>query len=148
MAWWLWIVLAAALALAELHAPGTYLIWIALGAGLTAAVEAIIGLSISAQVASFAGASALACIVGYFIYRRSDQRQHAGAPLNRRDLSIVGSHGVTLANFANGEGKVRLGDTVWLAEGPNLAADTHVVVKSLRGARVVVEASDRNAPDK
>jgi predicted membrane protein len=36
--WWGWAILAALLGLAEMHAPGCYLIWIALGAALTAAV--------------------------------------------------------------------------------------------------------------
>jgi hypothetical protein len=143
MPWWAWTVLAAVLALAEMHAPGAYLIWIALGAGMTAAVEAAADLSLSSQVATFAVASALACVAGYFIYRRSDQFQSTDAPLNRRDVSIVGNRGVVLADFANGEGKVRLGDTVWLAEGPNLTEGTHVVVKSVRGARVIVEDSDQ-----
>jgi membrane protein implicated in regulation of membrane protease activity len=36
---------------------------------------------------------------------------------------------------------VRIGDSVWLAEGPTLAAGAAIVVKSVRGARVVVEAA-------
>ncbi len=141
MPWWAWTVLTAALGLAEIHAPGTYLIWIALGAGLTAASEAVYGLSVSAQVGTFAMASALSCVVGYFVYRHIDLRQQGGAPLNQRDFSTIGRRGVVSSTFANGEGKVRLGDTVWLAEGPNLTEGTPVVVKSVRGARVVVEAA-------
>jgi membrane protein implicated in regulation of membrane protease activity len=34
---------------------------------------------------------------------------------------------------------VRLGDSVWLAEGPNLSEGTSVIVKSVRGTRVIVE---------
>jgi membrane protein implicated in regulation of membrane protease activity len=54
-------------------------------------------------------------------------------------MLTVGAHGVVCSNIQNGEGKVRLGDTVWLAEGPNLPEGTSVVVKSVRGARVVVD---------
>ena len=134
--------MAAALGLAEIHAPGSYLIWIALGAGLTAVAEATYGLSVSAQVGTFAAASALSCVGGYFVYRHIDQRQQGGAPLNQRDFSMVGIRGVVSSSFANGEGKVRLGDTVWVAEGPNLTEGTPVVVTSVRGTRVVVDAAD------
>ena len=41
----------------------------------------------------------------------------------------------------NGEGKVRLGDSIWLAEGPALDEGTPVIVRSVRGTRVVVEAA-------
>ena len=33
--WWAWIVLAGVLALAEMAVPGSYLMWIALGAAVT-----------------------------------------------------------------------------------------------------------------
>jgi membrane protein implicated in regulation of membrane protease activity len=35
-----------------------------------------------------------------------------------------------------------LGDTVWLAEGPEIAAGTSVTVIAIRGSRVVVEATE------
>ena len=58
--WWAWTSVAALIGLAELHAPGSYLIWIAIGAGLTAAIEVGWGLSLSAQIGAFAVLSAIA----------------------------------------------------------------------------------------
>jgi membrane protein implicated in regulation of membrane protease activity len=45
----------------------------------------------------------------------------------------------------HGTGKVRLGDTVWLAEGPDLPTGTAVIVKSVRRARVRVAPVDAAA---
>jgi membrane protein implicated in regulation of membrane protease activity len=135
--WWAWAIFAAVVAFSELQAPGIYLIWIGLGAGLTAAAAAVWPLHIEYQLEIFAAASCLSCIVGYFVYRRSSSS--AGSSLNQRDRQMVGARGTVAIPLANGRGKVRLGDTVWLAEGPDLAAGTPVVVKAVRGSRVVVE---------
>jgi inner membrane protein len=136
--WWVWASGAALLAVAELHAPGAYLIWIALGAAVPAVVAAASDASLEAQLGSFAVASVLSCVGGYFVYRG---RRHRQAPLNQRDRSMIGSRGVVCEALVGGRGKVRLGDSVWLAEGPELASGTPVVVRGVRGLTVVVEAS-------
>ena len=129
--------------LVELHAPGSYLIWIALGAALTGAVRAAYDLTITAQIAAFSIASAFSCFVGYFVYRHVDRRRSDGALLNQRGLLMVGARGFVCSPIVNGEGKVRLGDTVWLAEGPALEDGVPIVVHSVHGARVVVEPVTR-----
>ena len=52
---------------------------------------------------------------------------------------MLGSRGVVCEAFASGQGKVRLGDGVWLASGPELAAGSPVVVTAVHGTRLVVE---------
>jgi len=140
--WWGWTVVAAVLALAEMHVPGSYLIWIALGAAVTAAVTAFyVAASTELQVATFAIAAAICCFAGYFVYRRGDHRPVRATALNERGLALVGARGIVAAPIVNGEGKVRLGDTVWIAEGPLLAVGAPVVVSAVRGTRLVVIAA-------
>jgi membrane protein implicated in regulation of membrane protease activity len=141
--WWVWACLAALIGLAELHVPGSYLIWIAIGAGLTAAIEAVWGLSLSAQIGDFAVLSAISCGAGYFIYRRFNHPKEA-TPLNQRNLFMIGAQGVVCLPIVNGQGKVRLGDSVWLADGPNLPEGAHVIVKSVHGTRITVEVKGAN----
>jgi membrane protein implicated in regulation of membrane protease activity len=138
--WWVWMILAGILALAELHAPGSYLVWIALGAALTGAVVAAFGVSLEGQIASFAVASALSCVVGYFVYRRFRRPRRGETPLNERGLAMVGTRGTVCEAFFNGRGKVRLSDGVWLADGPDLPEGAPVIVSAVRGTRVVVQA--------
>jgi membrane protein implicated in regulation of membrane protease activity len=139
MPWWGWAVLAVVVGLLELQVPGGYLIWIALGAALTAAFSALHPALVEIQLATFAAAASVSCVAGYFVYRRTDHRQPDAMPLNDRALSMVGARGVVCAGIVNGEGKVRLGDSIWIAEGPGLAEGTPIVVKAVRGTRVVVE---------
>lgn len=138
MPWYGWAVLAAVLGTAEMHVPGAYLIWIALGGAATCGLDAFFNFSLEAQIFVFALASAISCAVGYFVYRHRD-RPRTGGVLNQRDLLMVGARGVVFADIVNGQGKVKLGDTVWIAEGPTLSEGEPVVVKSVRGSRVVVE---------
>jgi inner membrane protein len=139
--WWMWAIAAALIGLAELHATGSYLIWIAIGAALTAVVEAGWGLSISAQVGAFALFSAISCGGGYFIYRSLNHLKEP-SPRNQRNLQLVGAQGVVCVDIVNGEGKVRLGDSVWLAAGPDLPEGTSVTVKSVQGTRIVVDPAE------
>jgi membrane protein implicated in regulation of membrane protease activity len=142
MAWWAWAILAGILALAELHVPGGYLVWIALGAALTSALEAAFGGSLEGQLGIFAAASALSCITGYFVYRRLHRRRRGETLLNDRSLAMVGARGTVCEAFVNGRGKVRLGDGVWLADGPDLAEGAPVIVSAVRGTRLIVQAGE------
>jgi membrane protein implicated in regulation of membrane protease activity len=145
--WWGWVILAGVLAVAELHVPGSYLVWIALGAAVTSGVHAALGASLSGQLATFAAASAISCGLGYFVYRHFERppRRHE-APLNERSLAMIGARGTVCEAFQSGRGKVRLGDSVWLAAGPDLAEGTPVVVSAVRGTRLVVQPAGSAEP--
>jgi inner membrane protein len=136
--WWAWVVLAGVLGLAELHVPGSYLVWIAFGAAVTSAVHAAFGASIEGQLATFVAASACSCVAGYFVYRQLGRRRRGEIPLNDRSMAMLGARGTVCEAFLNGHGKVRLGDTVWLATGPDLAEGVPIVVGGVRGTRLVV----------
>jgi membrane protein implicated in regulation of membrane protease activity len=143
MTTWYWAIAAGIVAYVEMHAPGFYLIWIACGAATTAAAVGTFDLSTEAQLITFAAASAAFCIAGYFVYRHLNSIKPNELPLNRRELQIIGKEGVVYEPLINGYGKVRLGDTVWLAEGPDLPAEAPIVVRGLRGTTVVVEGRAR-----
>ena len=136
--WWAWVVAAGILALAEMALPGAYLIWIALGAAITGLAAALTGTGMEGQLAVLAVATALSCIGGYFVYRGKERGYDSNVPLNAPRRSMVGARGTVCEGFANGQGKVRIGDTVWLADGPDLPEGTPVIVAGVRGTRLDV----------
>ncbi len=136
--WWAWVVLAGGLGLTEMGVPGAYLMWIAFGAALTALADATIGLSLEGQLGTFAVASALSCVAGFFVYRRMQPQHGAEAPLNEPHRAMLGARGTVYEAFLAGRGKVRIGDTVWLATGPDLAEGASIVVSGVQGTRLVV----------
>lgn len=145
--WWGWVIGAGVLALGELHVPGSYLIWIALGAAITAAADVALGLSLEGQLAAFAAASALSGGAGYFVYRSLHRRRRGEARLNERGAAMVGARGTVCEAFVNGSGKVRLADGVWLAAGPDLAEGAPVVVSAVRGTRLFVQPAGAASPE-
>lgn len=136
---WIWAIGALVVALIELHSPGFYLVWVAAGAAITAAASLMLDFSLSAQIITFAVASMCSCVCGYFVYKRT-LRPHPGqSVLNQRDVQMVGNRGVVVGTIKNGRGKIRLGDSVWLAEGSDMPEGTLVIVKEMRGTIAVVE---------
>jgi len=138
---WAWAIGALVLALFELHAPGFYLIWLALGAGTVALATFAFGFGVEAQLLTFAAASLVSCVMGFFVYRRVLRDEPAALARNARDRQMVGAHAVVAEPIRNGRGKIRLGDTVWLAEGPDLPEGAAVVVTAVRGTTAVVAAA-------
>jgi membrane protein implicated in regulation of membrane protease activity len=137
---WLWATAALLVAFVELVAPGMYLIWIALGAAITAAVTGVFAPALEGQFLVFAAASLASCAVGFFVYRALARQRPDDPTVNQRGLDLIGAHGTVSENFRDGRGKVRLGDSLWLAEGPDdLAAGAPVVVMALRGTTAIVE---------
>jgi hypothetical protein len=137
--WWTWAVIAAVVAVAELHVPGSYMLWIGLGAALTAGwVASGHAAAMEPQLITFAIAAAASCVLGWFVYRASGRRPTEADLLNRRAVQLIGASATVCEDIVNGEGKVRVGDSLWLAEGPPLRAGTAVVVTAVHGARLVV----------
>lgn len=66
---------------------------------------------------------------------RSDQPD-----LNRRGAQYIGRMVTVEEPIIAGRGKVRVGDTLWPAEGPDAAAGAQVKVTAVRGTALVVGA--------
>jgi membrane protein implicated in regulation of membrane protease activity len=143
---WVWAVAAVIIAFMELPVPGSYLIWIACAAALTALAGFLVELSLSAQLAAFVVFNIGTCVAGYFVYRHFDRRGRGDDSVNRRDLDLVGAHGAASETFVNGQGRVRLGDTIWLAEcADDITAGMPVVVTAVRGTTLIVSRKAHTA---
>ncbi len=137
---WIWATGALVAAVLEIVVPGAYLIWIAAGAAITAVISFAFGLALAAQSIVFVIASSVACVIGYFVYQKLIKPAAGDAPLNQRGLDMIGAHGIIFEAIVNGQGKVSLGDSVWLAEGPDMPVGSAVVVTGLRGTIAIVAA--------
>jgi hypothetical protein len=136
---WAWAVAAVVIAFCELPVPGSYLIWIACAAALTALMGFLIDWPLTSQLSFFVIACIGTCVAGYFVYRHFDRRGRDGEPMNRRDIDMIGQSAIASEAFVNGHGRIRLNDTVWLAQGEgDIAAGTPVVVTGLHGTSLMV----------
>lgn len=128
---WTWWVVAALLLVMELLVPGVFFLWLGVAAAVLATNLMFFDISWQGQVASFAVLSLLAVIGSRFLMQRSSNESDRPF-LNQRSESMVGKDYVVAEAIADGEGRIRIGDTLWTARGP----DTPI------GARVRVVAVD------
>ena len=137
---WLWALVGLVLIGAELLMPGVFLLWLGIAALATAAIAAALPTSLELQLTVFALTALLSCIAGWLVYRKSARGGRGQPTVNDPRARMVGSIGHVTEAIRDGQGKVRIGDSDWLAEGPDLAPGAAVRVKGLSGTAVKVEA--------
>jgi inner membrane protein len=135
---WGWMALGVALAIAEIAAPGYFLIWLAAAALLTGLVAAALPVGLEAEIMLFVVLCALALAAG----RRWVLRHpvvSADPLLNDRGGQLIGQSAVVTHVIEGGMGRVRHGDTEWLARGPDAAPGTRMRITESEGTVLVVE---------
>ncbi|MEL6873221.1 MAG: NfeD family protein [Pseudomonadota bacterium] len=136
---WNWMILALALFVLELFVPGVHFIWFGIAATIVTALALAFDIPWQFQAILFA----LIAISSVFVMRRYVRWSDANTDephLNARAESYVGRTVTVARAFSGGRGKVRVGDTIWSAEGPDLGQGAQARVVSVSGTVLVVEA--------
>ena len=135
---WLWAALGLVLLTAEMLLPGVFLLWFGLAALATAVLTFATDPSLPVQVVNFV---TLSLIFAYSAKRwLADRPIESSDPLlNNRIGRMVGETAVVTLPIEGGAGRVRLGDSEWQAEGPDMAAGERVRVTGSRGTVLLVE---------
>ena len=135
--WWL---LALVLIGAELMAPGFFMLWIGIAAAALGVVLIFVPqMSFGMQAVVFAVFAVISCFV-YWRFVRHAMNERSDQPrLNRRAEQYIGRRFVLETAIVNGQGKARVGDTLWLAEGPDLPAGTPIEVVGVDGSTLKVQ---------
>jgi inner membrane protein len=136
---WFWFIAAGLLLIGELLAPGIFLLWLGVAAALTGVVHLLFGWSLQAETITFAILS-LASVAASWRFVMNQRNKPSDQPnLNNRHANYIGRT-VKLENaIDHGLGKVRIDDTIWEVEGPDLAKGTSVKVTAVRNMNLVVE---------
>lgn len=135
---WNWMILAVILFGLEMVVPGVHFIWFGIAAVLVGIVALATGMVWQWQLVLFA----ILSVVSVFVARRYAHGPHAAsdAPnLNDRGAEYVGRIVIVDDAIRGGRGKVRVGDTLWIAQGPESPAGSRVRVKGVDGTVLVVE---------
>lgn len=137
---WSWMILALILGIAEIVVPGVFLIWIGAAALVTGLLTWLLPLPVAAQFVIFAVAAVGAVYVGRR-YLKEHPVESSDPLLNDRIARLVGRQVIVIETISGGEGKVKVGDTVWLASGPDADVGARMRVVGADGARLKVETS-------
>ncbi len=124
---WHWLGLGIILLAIEV-AVGTFdLLWVSVGAFLTALFALLVPLPVGGwqgQMVFFGVAAIIFVICGRTLFKGVRRKQTSHPHLNDRLANMVGQHGEAATAFVDRRGKVKVGDTMWLAALADAASIT------------------------
>ncbi|NTJ65452.1 NfeD family protein [Agrobacterium rhizogenes] len=139
---WSWWLVGLVLLAAELILPGFFLVWIGL-AGIIVGALSLLFWEHSfwvwqVQGLVFAATAVIVTVIGRrYLYNNN---QVTDEPfLNQRSASLVGRTATLDQPIAEGRGRIRLNDTYWTVNGPDLPVGTRVKVVASNGRELTVE---------
>jgi membrane protein implicated in regulation of membrane protease activity len=135
--WW-WLIAAALLGILEIFLPGIFLVWMAAAAAVTGIVAALVPLPFPFQLVLFGLLAMAAVLGGRRVYERNPVPS-SDPLLNDRTARLIGAQVVVISAIENGEGRVKVGDGVWTARGPDAAVGTCLRVVGAEGNALRVE---------
>lgn len=135
---WVWLIGAAVLGIAEMLVPGVFLIWLAAAAAVTGFATLFFDLSLAFQFGVFAVTSLIAVYAGRRWYTNNPVAS-SDPQLNDRVSRLIGEIVVVVSAIENGIGRVKVGDSVWNARGPDTQVGASVRVIGADGTYLKVE---------
>ena len=140
LGFWTWWIAAALLIILEAMAPGAVFLWLGISSAIVGSIAWIypaMGWKLEASL--FAVLSVVSVVV-WRRFMKSHPQETDHPSLNERSKEMVGQELSLMDAIENGPGRVKIGDSVWLVEGPDLAKGTRVRVNSVNGSSLTVEA--------
>lgn len=135
---WGWVIAGLVLMGLELLAPGAFMVWLGLAALATGLLLFVVALPVEAALLVFAGLAVVAVLVGRRMI--GPPRQRGESALNDRAAKLLGRTFVLEEPISEGRGRVRVDDTLWRVEGPDLPAGAQVRVVGMDGMLLKVAA--------
>lgn len=140
LTWYHWWIAAAILAILETFLPGAIAIWFAAAAIVIGALQLVLPMPWQLQLVAFGVLGALA-IVLWRRYRLPEEPKTSDQPaLNQRGAQYLGQVYELVEPIEDGQGKVRVADTVWLVRGTDAPVGARVRVTGVDGVILVVES--------
>ena len=143
---WLWAIGGLVLLIAEMLAPGFFLIFIGAAAILTGLVTLTFGLTLPLQLLVFVAAAGVAVFIGRKRYEETPNVDLDNR-LNNPGRRLEGKVATVVAIIDEHGGRVRLGDSEWTARGGPAQAGERVRIVAVDGNCLIVEPEVKMLPD-
>lgn len=141
---WNWLIFAAFMVILEILVPGFFLLFL----GIAAAIVGVIALSWEIpwqfQFILFAILSIVGVVFARTFWMGADVQSDKPF-LNRKANKLIGRTYPLEQALENGRGKIRVGDSLWSVEGPDLPKGTLVTITETDGMTLHVVAKDSSA---
>lgn len=136
--YWFWLSLGLVLGSAEMLVPGFFLIWLAIAAIVTGLLAFLLPIGIVAQTGIFA-VLAIATVYAARRWLVANPIDSTDPLLNDRGARLVGEVVTVVEAIDGGSGRVKVGDSVWSASGPDASVGARMRVTGSNGAKLIVE---------
>ena len=143
LTYWHWFIAALVLLILEAFMPGAVFLWLGIAAGFTALLVLLVPSVLwQVQFVVFVVAS-VGSILAWRHYKQSQPPDQTDQPaLNRRGEQYIGRVVTLDSAIVNGTGRIRLADTTWKVNGPDLPAGAKAKIAGVDGAVLRIEAAD------
>lgn len=143
MIFWYWIALGLGLMALEIALPSYFFLWLGAAALAVGGIVFFIpAMETTVQLSLFAVLGLVAFYLSRQMMKRKKTQWAEGPRLNKRSAAMVGRIVTLESAIENGQGKAKIGDTLWSVEGPALPAGTSVRIIAADGMSLQVEKSD------
>ena len=136
---WLWLIGGVILLIAEVIAPGFFLVFIGAAAIATGLFTVLFDFGIVPQLALFALYAVLAVLIGRRFYANK-HTDSADPLLNDRGRRLIGKVVAVVVAVDDHSGRVRVGDSDWSARGGPAEPGERVRITGVEGNCLIVEA--------
>jgi membrane protein implicated in regulation of membrane protease activity len=137
---WFWLSLGLILGAAEMVAPGFFLMWLGLAALIVGGLDYFLPITVAYQVAMFATLSVITVFAGKK-FLHDNPIESDDTKLNDRGARLTGEIVTVVEAITNGNGRVKVGDSIWSARGVDAALGARVKVIGADGAVLLVEGA-------
>ena len=139
---WYWWVLALIFLVVEILAPGFFFLWMAVSGFITGAMVWLIpSTSMNVQIFVFSILSVIT-ITAWRFYGKKHPTETDQPLLNKRGAQYIGRVFNLYEAIENGQGKIKVDDSIWKVHGEDCDINTRVKVVASRGAVFDVEKID------
>lgn len=136
---WLWMIGGVLLLIAEIIAPGFFLVFLGAAAIAAGLFTVLFDLGLAGQLALFALYAVVAVTIGRRVY--AQQNVDSSDPmLNDRAARLIGRSVTVVEAVDDHGGRVRVGDSEWSARGGPAAPGERVRITGIDGNCLKVEA--------
>ena len=139
---WYWWVIGFILLVLEILTPGYFFMWMAASGFLTGAIVLLLpATGMNMQIFIFSVLSVVAIIVWKF-YGKRHPTESDQPLLNKRGVQYIGRIFNLYQPIKNGEGKIKVDDSIWKVHGEDCDINSRVKVVAIRGTVFDVEKVD------
>ena len=139
---WHWWVIGFILLVLEILTPGYFFMWMAISGFVTGALVLLIpATSMNMQILIFSVLSVVA-IIAWKFYGKKHSMGSDHPLLNKRGVQYIGRVFSLHQPIKNGQGKIKVDDSIWKVHGEDCDINSRVKVVAIRGTVFEVEKVD------